>query len=168
MPLQVKSEMKPTPVVLATCNGGRIFTTLVSDSSVYFYFEGHVELDMFEATIGPANAALKSGKATLYGDGANWKTYAGGYRDAWTKWFMSNRGRLGHTYLLIRSPILKMGVQVVNLFTGGSITSLSTSSDLYGKLRANVPAVLPQLSSWPPEIADRVRAGEPMKASGTR
>lgn len=153
--------MSVTPVrlgqhVLVCSERGRIFTTLLDESKVYFYFEGHVELDMFAQTMGPANQTIRSGRAALYGDGELWKTYHAGYRKEWTDWISRNQSSLSAIHLLIHSPILRMGVQVVNMFTRNSITTFSTARELYARTRADVPSLTTQLASWPSDIAARI------------
>lgn len=143
--------------VLITSDRGRVFTTRVSATGVFFYFEGHVDLDMFSTTMVHADAALSTGRAMLFGDGQNWQTYAVGYRDAWTRWFLTNRKRVAHTPLFVRSPLLKMGVQVVNLFTGDSITTVGSAARLYDTLRSHVPDVAAASRAWPADIAAFVR-----------
>lgn len=149
--------MSSSDDVLVEGKKGRIFTSLLGPSKVYFYFEGHVDTDMFDRTMGPAGAAVLSGRATLYGDGGGWKTYESGYRARWTNWFMSNRSRLDATYLVTTSAILRMGVQVVNLFTDNAITAMKEPSELYRQLRRDVPDLAGRARGWPTDIASRIR-----------
>ncbi|MEO8877554.1 MAG: hypothetical protein ABI461_18310 [Polyangiaceae bacterium] len=144
--------------VLVSSARGRIFTTLLAESRVYFYFEGHVDLDMFARTMAPANQAIVSAHATLYGDGELWNTYAAGYRAEWTHWISRNRPFLAGVHLLTRSAILKMGVQVVNMFTTNSITTSPTARDLYAKMRKDMPGLASHLDAWPSDIAARIDA----------
>jgi hypothetical protein len=153
------SAMKEREGTLVTGARGRIFTASVAPHHVYFCFEGHIELEMFEPSMVVVNEAVRAGLTTLYGDGENWKTYAGGYRDAWTRWFLQNRDRLAHTYLVVNSPLLRMGVQVVNLFASNPITALSRGAQLYDKLRAQVPRLREATADWPEDIAARAQGG---------
>ncbi|RYE94903.1 MAG: hypothetical protein EOO75_00720 [Myxococcales bacterium] len=124
---------------------------------VYFYFEGHTDLAMFEPSMVVINDVLRAGQAELYGDGEGWKSYASGYRDAWTQWFLRNRQHLAHTHLVIRSPLLRMGVQVVNLVASSPIEALDQSAELYRRLRARVPRARELTHDWPADIASRLR-----------
>ena len=142
--------------VLAVGKQGRIFSMLLDSRNVYFYFEGQVELWMFDASMAAADAALASGQAFLHGDGEHWKSYAAEYRHRWTDWFGENRPRIAHVNLLIRSPILRMGVQVVNLFTQDVITPLADPNELYASLRRQAPGVDALVGSWPSDIAARM------------
>jgi hypothetical protein len=135
---------------------GRIFTARLAPDKVYFYFEGHVELDMFETSMPIANEVLKSGAAKLYGDGENWKTYAVGYRNAWTSWFIKNRKVVTRTRLVVNSPLLRMCVQVVNLFASNPIESLAKSGELYRIIDEEIPGVRDLAKAWPKEIAARL------------
>ncbi|MFO0681690.1 MAG: hypothetical protein U0234_06550 [Sandaracinus sp.] len=142
---------------LVTGPRGRIFTTLLDASHVYFYFEGQVELAMFDETMAPANQALASGRAYLHGDGGNWKNYAAEYRTRWTDWFVQNRARIAHVDLMVRSPILRMGVQVVNLFTSGIITALDDDDALYERMRRECPTAEAAIATWPADVRARAR-----------
>lgn len=134
---------------------GRLFTARLSPKSVYFYFEGHIDLAVWEPSMVVANDIVRSGGAELYGDGGNWKTYAAGYREAWTKWFLEHRARLAKTYLVTASPLLRMGVQVVNLFVPNAITALSQTADLYRTLHEKHPRARDLVADWPADIAAR-------------
>jgi len=142
------------PIIVAT-DRGRIFSTLLDERNVYFYFEGSVDLASFDLSMGAANQALASGRAFLHGDGENWKDYQATYRQRWTDWFTTNRASIAHVNLLIRSPILRMGVQVVNLFTGNVITVLEKTPDLYERLHREAPGASALTSTWPADIRAR-------------
>ncbi|HEX7667373.1 MAG TPA: hypothetical protein VF407_22735 [Polyangiaceae bacterium] len=144
--------------VVVTSDRGRIFTTLLAESKVFFYFEGHVDLDFFARTMMPANQAVLSERATLYGDGEVWKTYGAGYREEWTRWISKNQPFVSAIHLLTRSAILKMGVQVVNMFTNNSITTAKDARELYARARRDVPWLQSHLVGWPSDIAARVEA----------
>jgi hypothetical protein len=135
---------------------GRIFSARIGPSAAYLYFEGHIDRELFERTMGPATAAVEAGGALLYGDGENWQTYAVGYRDAWTRWLIEHRARIARTQLVIRSPILRMGVQVVNLFTGGAISEVQDAAKLASLMHASTDVVT-CARSWPRDVAARVR-----------
>lgn len=136
---------------------GRIFTAKLAPDKVFFFFDGHVELDMFAPSMVIANEVVKSGAATLYGDGGTWKSYGPGYRGAWTDWFMAHRKSLVATHLVAASPVIRMGVQVVNLFAGSPITALSKSDELYRVLATDVPRLRETAASWPAEFATHVK-----------
>ncbi len=87
-------------------------------------------------------------------------SYAPGYRDAWTHWFLDNRRGIASTHLVVQSPLLRMGVQVVNLFAANPIRVLGTSEELYARIRSEVPQARQFISdTWPKDIARRFRAG---------
>lgn len=143
--------------ILVTSAMGRIFTAKVAPDAVYFYFEGHIEEEWFDSTMVFANDVLRSGAGRLYGDGGKWKTYASGYRASWTSWFTRNRARLAHTYLVAGSPVIRMGIQVVNLFATNAITGLAKSEELYGIMKKDIPRVREAAAEWPAEIAAHIR-----------
>ncbi|AKU97049.1 hypothetical protein AKJ09_03713 [Labilithrix luteola] len=143
--------------ILVTGAMGRIFTAKLAPDAVYFYFEGHIEEEWFESTMTFANDVLRSGAARLYGDGGKWKTYASGYRGAWTTWFTKNRAKLTHTYLVAGSPVIRMGIQVVNLFATNAIHALAKSDELYRIMKKDVPRMREVAAEWPAEIATHIR-----------
>lgn len=151
---------EPSPA-LVTGPRGRIFTAQLAPGKTFFYFEGHVDTVMFAPTMHVANECLKTGAAELYGDGENWRTYETGYRTAWTDWFLANAKNLTHTRLVVKSPILRMGVQVVNLLAKNPIEVLSTSEDLYRVIVEKVPRLRTVTASWPKDIAARALRFEP-------
>lgn len=146
----------PGPILLTTPSG-RIFTAQMAPHVVYFYFEGHIDVPMFEPSMVIVNELLRTGRAELYGDGETWKSYTTGYRDAWTQWFLQNRRHLAHTHLVIRAPLLRMGVQVVNLVASSPIEALDQSAELYRRLHARVPRARELAADWPADIAARLR-----------
>ena len=149
--------MKEREGLLVQGPRGRIFTGRLALDSVYFYFEGHVDLAMFEPTMGFANEVAGTGKGRLYGDGASWKTYEAGYRNAWTTWFLANRTRVAHTRLVVTSPILRMGVTVVNLFASNPIESLATSTELNRLIVKDHPRLHEIAAAWPDDISEHLR-----------
>ena len=149
--------MKTPGSILITTPTGRIFSARMAPEVVYFYFEGHTDLPMFEPSMVIVNEVLRTGRAELYGDGETWKSYVSGYRDAWTQWFLRNRRQLAHTHLVIRAPLLRMGVQVVNLVASSPIEALDDSAELYRRLRARVPRARELAADWPADIASRLR-----------
>jgi hypothetical protein len=135
---------------------GRVFSARLAPDKVFFYFEGHVELEMYLPSMPIANEVVQTGQARLYGDGENWKTYEVGVRNAWTSWFLKHRKAVAHTRLVANSPILRMGVQVVNLFASNPIESIATSAALYRIIDREVPRVRELAKTWPADIAARI------------
>src|SRR5262249_52962297 len=117
---------------------GRLFAAPLAENSDYYYFEGHVEQSMFEATIGPAEEATRSGNAILFGDAEHWQTYDTACRDAWTRWFTAHRRSHVSSYLVTGSRLIRMGVQVVNLVTSDSVRIVPTVADLARVMRTTV------------------------------
>lgn len=156
---ELKTEVSRAGIVV-TGSRGRIFTTKLAADKVYFYFDGHVEAGMFAPTMPFANEVLRSGAATLYGDGPNWKTYEPAFRSSWTDWFIQNRASLAHTYLLAPTKLIRMGIQVVNLFSPNAIDPVDDSSVIYRLLARDVPRIREVTASWPEEIsAHALRSG---------
>jgi hypothetical protein len=146
-------------VIVAGGPRGRIVTAKIGAPDVYFYFEGRVELEWFEPTMVLVGEAVRRGGARLWGDGEGWMSYAPGYRDAWTRWFLDNRRGIASTCLVVQSPLLRMGVQVVNLFAANPIRVLDTSEELYARMRVEVPKARQFISGlWPKDVAHRFRA----------
>jgi len=146
-------------VIVAEGPRGRIVTARIGAPDVYFYFEGRVELEWFAPTMVLVDDAVRRGGARLWGDGEAWMSYAPGYRDAWTRWFLDNRSGVASTHLVVQSPLLRMGVQVVNLFAANPIRVLGTSEELYARMRVEVPKARQFISdTWPRDIAQRFRA----------
>lgn len=99
----------------------------------------------------PAEAALpgaevleamlaKQKNIVMLGDGRDWQTYAPGYRSFWVSWFREKRESVTGVHLLVRSAILKMGVQMVNLAISGRITAYSNPTRWENVVRAYEPA----------------------------
>jgi hypothetical protein len=135
---------------------GRVFSAKLAPDKVFFYFEGHIDLEMWAPSMPIANEVVQTGKARLYGDGENWKTYEVGVRNAWTSWFLKHRKAVAHTRLVANSPILRMGVQVVNLFASNPIESIKTSTELYRIVDREVPRLRELARAWPADIAARI------------
>ena len=66
-------------------------------------------------------AAGRSERLTLFFDFWDMPGYDSAFRVAMTDWMLANRARLEPMHVLARSPIVRMGVSVVNLSLGGLI-----------------------------------------------
>lgn len=88
----------------------------IVDDVVWFHFEGWVDADLWSPTEELLDRIIKSrGQVLMLGNGVDWTGYEPGYRVACTRWFLRRRASIRGVHLLVRSRILRMGVQVVNL-----------------------------------------------------
>jgi hypothetical protein len=95
---------------------GRCVVCKLHQDILWFQFEGTLSVAAWK----PAETALEEtiashGSVMLIGNGWTWHTYGPGFRSAWTSWFLRRRAQVRGVHLLISSPMLRMGVQVVNL-----------------------------------------------------
>jgi len=88
----------------------------IVDDVVWFHFEGWVDADLWRPTEELLDRTIESrGHVLMLGNGIDWTGYEPGYRVACTRWFLRQRASIRGVHLLVRSRILRMGVQVVNL-----------------------------------------------------
>jgi hypothetical protein len=95
---------------------GRCSIVPLKGDAVWFEFEGWIAgaawpqtEQILESTI------LRHGTILMVGNGWGWQSYEPTYRMAWTSWFLKRQRDVRGVHLLVRSPILRMGIQVVNL-----------------------------------------------------
>jgi hypothetical protein len=96
----------------------------------FFHFRGHVPTAAFEPTMRQITRAALERRVTLIGDGSNWMNYEAPYRPLWTNWFIKHRRNIDAVHLVVRSPFLRMGVQVVNLVTNDIIKTYGDRAQL--------------------------------------
>jgi hypothetical protein len=105
-----------TPPVVHSDGRGRYEVTHLVSDVVWFHFEGWVTGDLWR----PSEELLESviadqGHVLMLGNGAKWSGYEPAYREGCTRWFLRRRRVVRGVHLLVRSRLLRMGVQVVNL-----------------------------------------------------
>lgn len=92
------------------------------DGHVMARYEGSAASNFFEPVIAMNNAAVKRGKPLMiYIDGEHFDGYESEFREKWTRWFINNRQHLVHMHFLLRSPILKMGVNLISIAVAGLV-----------------------------------------------
>jgi len=86
------------------------------DDVVWFHFEGWVDADLWPPTEELLDRVIETrGQVLMLGNGIAWTGYEPGYRVACTRWFLRQRDSIRGVHLLVRSRVLRLGVQVVNL-----------------------------------------------------
>lgn len=88
----------------------------LSGNVVWFQCAGYVTAE----TWAPSERILERviahrGSVLMMCNGLEWTNYETGYRTGVTRWFLARREQLHSAHILIRSPFVRMGVQVVNL-----------------------------------------------------
>jgi hypothetical protein len=86
------------------------------DDVVWFHFEGFLAAEFWPPTEKLLEGVIaQHGRALMLGNGLYLDGYEPAYRQDCTRWFVRRRGKLRGVHLLVRSRIVRMGVQVVNL-----------------------------------------------------
>ena len=89
----------------------------------------------------PSSATARERRVTLIGDGGDWLNYESSYRPLWTSWFREHRRNIDSVHLLVRSPFLRMGVQVVNLVSDNIIKTYNDRTQLSELVSAQWPTL---------------------------
>jgi hypothetical protein len=87
-----------------------------------FRYRGHAERWLFD----PLSTALfqateRTSGLHLFVDAEELESYDSEFRARWVSWFRIYRARVGRFHFLYRSPLVAVGMQILNLATGGMI-----------------------------------------------
>ncbi len=77
-------------------------------------------------------------KISLCVDASALSSYESEFRRLWSKWFSEHRGRYYQVPILFRSPLVRMGINVVNPLIGNMILALSDRAAYEQAVQASV------------------------------
>lgn len=84
--------------------------------AVWFHFEGWIGGELWPPTEQLLESVIdRFGTVLMLGNGSGWNGYEPAYRQGCTAWFLKRKREIRGVHLLVNSPVLRMGVQVVNL-----------------------------------------------------
>ena len=114
--------------------GEAVFSTPAPDVALVRY-RGHAETALYEPIETEMNTLLARGtKVRLFVDFEDLASYDTEFRTRWTEWFRRNRERLVRSHILQRSSLVKMGIQLVNLFVGEILSPVTERHEFDQKL----------------------------------
>jgi hypothetical protein len=135
---QVTIGRTPDSLDVSSSRGSISVLRLKPDTLLY-RFEGYLSEEMFDPSMVFANAAIaRYPKVDLMGDGERWFGYEPGYRRAWTKWFLAHRKQVRAAHLMSKSPIVRMGAQVINLALGAGLLHIHKERVAFDALVADL------------------------------
>lgn len=76
----------------------------------------------------------RAGKIRFFVDAGDLITYTTEYRKAWTVWLKAHRSDLGEVQMLVRSRIVRMGINVVNPLVGNFLIAYSERGEFESAL----------------------------------
>jgi hypothetical protein len=118
---------------------------VVGDSVASFgIYAGEATGEMFDAAIHLSNDAVaRSSSVTFFCDALFVRRYESAFRERWARWFFEHRKQVRTMYFAIgEGPLLRMGLQMVNLAVPGLAQALDTDAQLDAALGVHAPAFL--------------------------
>ena len=104
-------------------------------------YKGHAEEELYVPISDEMNAMLqKVPKVTLFVDFEELNSYDTGFRTLWTGWFKANASKLVGSHILQKSALVKMGIQLVNLFVGEVLTPVTDRNEFQRRLEETTRA----------------------------
>jgi len=102
-------------------------------------YRGHAEVALYEPIAKEMDRQVAQfPKVRLFVDFEELASYDTEFRTRWTDWFRRNHSHLEHSYILQRSALVKMGVQLVNLFIGEILLPVTEREEFERKLEEAV------------------------------
>jgi hypothetical protein len=112
---------------------------LVAAGVVHFRIGGHVKLAEIEKVIFAANDPIRAGlRVVLFLDGYEARGYDGEGRKVFQTWALNNRDSIEAIWVLFSSPLIKMGANLVGVFTGGLVHSVAERAEFERELDAAI------------------------------
>lgn len=110
---------------------------VVGDSVASFgIYAGEATGEMFDAVV-------RSSSVTFFCDALFVRRYESAFRERWARWFFEHRKEVRTMYFAIgEAPLLRMGLQMVNLAVPGLAQALDTDAQLDAALGVHAPAFL--------------------------
>ena len=119
---------------VATENGVNDIWTPASDV-LCFASHGTVEVVFGDALIHDLETMLaQRGKLHLFADTWGVTDYDPRFREQMTTWFKHHRSQLHGVHVLVKSPLVRMGVATINLMLGGLLTTYSDAAKYAGHM----------------------------------
>jgi len=118
---------------------------------VFAVYEKLAQSELFEPVIQVTEAAMSQApRLVIFVDGERFEGYETEFREKWTRWFLKNRARLDGMHFLVRSAIVKMGLNLIGLAVSGLVKPYSDRAqfermlgphlDAYRRLRREADA----------------------------
>jgi hypothetical protein len=136
-------EREPLPggaIRFKTKKGEAIYSTPAPTVALVRY-KGHAEEELYGPISEAMNALLQRvPKVTLFVDFEELNSYDTGFRTLWTAWFKANASKLVGSHILQKSALVKMGIQLVNLFVGEVLTPVTDRNEFQRRLEETTRA----------------------------
>ncbi len=109
----------------------------------WFHFQGWIRGGLWSRTEAYLDSIIaEHGAVLMLGNGWKWNGYDPLYRKGCTAWFLKRRSSIRGVHLLVNSPVLRMGVQVVNL-----VIPIIQAYDDAAAFMAEASELVPRLST---------------------
>jgi hypothetical protein len=130
-------------VIQDTSARGTYRVVNIHDDVAWFHFEGWISGGLWTPTEKYLESIiLQHGAVLMVGNGWKWNGYDPQYRRGCTAWFLKRRASIRGVHLLVNSPVLRMGVQVVNL-----VVPIIRAYDEPASFMADASELVPRLSA---------------------
>jgi len=120
---------------------GEVVWSTPAAGVVLVRYQGHAEVALYDPISQEMEAQLsRFSKLHLFVDFEELASYDTEFRTRWTEWFRRNRSNLLDAHVLQGSALVKMGIQLVNLFVGELFSLLVEREPFEKKLEQAVRA----------------------------
>lgn len=125
---------------LYVAKDGEVQVTRLGAGLLHMRLKGHATSDMHGSVIALFDKELETGKQlTFFVDGYDFESYEGAFRTDWIQWLKKNPTKVQKIPMLVRSVMVRMGMQVVNFATGNMLEPYSDRSAFEDAVRQHAP-----------------------------
>ena len=137
-PMVEREQLPGGAIRFKTKKGEAVYST-PAPAVVLVRYKGHAEEELYPPISDAMNAILQRvPKVTLFVDFEELGSYDTAFRTRWTEWFRANAKRLEGSHILQKSALVKMGIQLVNLFVGEILTPVTERADFQRRLEETI------------------------------
>jgi hypothetical protein len=139
----VESQTKEGVLFLKSpqMGGGESRVTRLRPNVILLFIDGYMEESFFELQVAPFDKAISEGHTiTIFNDTYGFKKYDSGFREKWGQWLKAHRKQVTAVHMLVGSPLVKMGLNIINLFAGGVLKPYTDRAEWKRELIALVPS----------------------------
>lgn len=126
--LEERTPLNPSARSSARLGLGEV--DVISPGLLHVRFAGAIRVEHFEPLIEAANQQIRLGyKVLIAVDADDVHAYKSEVRQIFQTWLRRNRNDVEKVWILFRSPLIKMGIAMMNSYTGGMIRAFSDSDE---------------------------------------
>jgi hypothetical protein len=121
---------------------GTVTVQRLGPGCLHMTIRGHMTVDCYEAVITLFDTEVQtSSKLIFFVDGAAFDSYDQAFRTRWAEWLLKHRKtKQVAAHILVTSSVVALGVTLVNVATGGALTSYTQAAAFEAALSRYAPA----------------------------